>query len=899
MPFNRLLIETRFAPPRIGIQHVARANLLAQLAQIEQRTLALITGSAGYGKTTLLAQWRQRCMENNRRVAWLSLTSDDKGFADFCFALLAAVQNLGAASGLELSCKRARMVSIDHAVGSILSVIEPLADDLYLILDDYHHVEDPRAHELIRQLLERCPPNLHLLIASRAVPPLGLSRLRVMDQLVELDGTGLLFSSTETRSFLEGNLGAGTISADDTSMVHDLTGGWPSCLQLIAIMLRNRPGVRNRLRHLVWRSNDLQTWLSEEVMATLPAELVKFCEDMSIFRRFNASLSAFVTGNPRAAELLSRVELENLPLQRVDLDDDMSWFRFHRVFGEFLDTRIERRGAGAVAHLHRRASQWFANHNLLTEAVRHASLAGDVELAAQVIERAGPATWTLGYFGPLLKLLERLPRETLLDHLDLAELACLAISMTAFPDHAEAQLDQLDIDDAQRWPGAARTLPLVRAVIALQRDDAQQAIALLESHRVDTTGNPFLRYLRLSALSVSYAAAGRYARARTVLESEPIQAADRNNDITIIAESTYALALLLEGNAREAARFTTTLHARAVKTSGERSVCANVCAAFLADAQYELNQIDDARATLANRHGLLESSGVEVTVFASLCRARLDLLQEGAETALAFLREQAARFRGLGFDRPLALMLAEQIRIHASCGNLADAESLMQTLDTLAARYRHSQAFLMEIPLATELSRARVHLSSDPERAHKALETGRRYALSIARGRVLTQIDLLSAHTLARLGRVNEAMASRNRAVQDGCRYGLMRTFLDEGALARDELALTVEAQVLQGPALQFAHDLLGIYPVEPPPGRAVSTPGPRSSERNSHTKLTQREVQILGLVGQAMSNKRIALALDITVETVKWNLRNVFCKLGVSRRYDAMVWARNQKLIG
>ncbi|CAD6551168.1 HTH-type transcriptional regulator MalT [Paraburkholderia kirstenboschensis] len=898
MPFPKLLIETRFAPPRIGAQHVARADLLAQLAQVQQRKLALITGSAGYGKTTLLAQWRQRCMQDNARVAWLSLTTDDKGFADFCFAFFAALQNLGVAVELALPVDRVSAASIDETVSSILSAIEPLTDELYLILDDYHHVEDPGAHRLIQRLIERCPANLHLLIASRAVPPLGLSRLRVMDQMVELDSAKLPFSSAETRSFLEGNLGPGQLSADDTGMIHDLTGGWPSCLQLIVIMLRNRPGARNQLSDLVWRSNDLQTWLSEEVIATLPPDLVAFCEDMSLFRRFNAPLAAFVTGHPNAADLLARMELENLPLQRVDLDDELPWFRFHRLFGEFLDTRVQRRGAAALAQLHQRASQWFARHKLVTEAVRHANLAGDVELAAQVIEQAGPATWTLGYVGPLLQLLERLPHETLLEHPHLAELMCLAISLTALPAQAEAQLDRLGVNDPARWPSAARSLPLVRAVIALQRDDTQQTICLLESHRVDTADNPFLRYLMLSVLSVAYAGSGRYADARALLESQPVPAADRNNDMTIIAESTHALALLLEGDAREAARIAATLHARALKRFGERSVCANVCAAFLADALYELNQTDDARETLANRHGLLESSGVEVTVRASLCRARLDLLQEGAGAALTFLRQQAARFRGLGYDRPFALMLAEQIRIHVNRGNRAETDALLQTLDTLAAQHEHSQGFLVEVRIAAALSHARVDLSTNPQRARKALETARQHALSIGRGRLLTLIDLLSARAFASLGRADEAMALRSRAVQCGCRYGLTRTFLDEGALARDELALVVQAQVLHGPALQFAQGLLATYPAGTTTGHLAPLPRKASGARNGHATLTQREIQVLGLVAQAMSNKRIALALDITVETVKWNLRNIFSKLGVSRRYDAMVWARNQKLI-
>ncbi|KXU82949.1 helix-turn-helix transcriptional regulator [Paraburkholderia monticola] len=897
MQFTKLLIETRFAPPRIGAHHVARTDLLDALAQVRQRALALITGGAGYGKTTLLAQWRQRCLQDHAKVAWLSLTSDDKGFGDFCLVLFAALQKLGVAVDLDVPVEQASAASVDEAASALLAALARQTGELYLILDDYHHVEDPGAHRLVQRLVERCTPNLHLLIASRVTPPLSLGRLRVMDRLVEIGSAQLPFLSPETRSFLEGNLGIGNVSADDTSLVHELTGGWPSCLQLIVIMLRNRPGARTRLRDLVCRSNDLQTWLSEEVIATLPPDLVALAETLSIFRRFNAPLAAFVSGNPAAPALLARMERENLPLQHVELDEHVSWFRFHRLFAEFLITRVERRGAAALAELHRRASHWFAQNDLLAEAVRHANLAGDVTLAAQFIERAAPATWTLSYLAPALNLLERLPRETLFERPRLAQLACLAIALRLRPARAEAGLAQLGVVEGTARASLVRSLPLVRAVIALQRDDTQRTIDLLESHDADIAGNPFLRYLRLSALTMAYAGAGRHADARKLLETEPIPEADRNNDMMLMAQSTVALSLLLEGDAREAAALASSLYARALHTFGQHSACANVCSAFLADAHYELNRIDDARETLANRHGLLESSGMEVTVLASLCRARLDLLQEDAETALAFLRQQAARFRSLGYERPLALMLAEQVRIHVRNGHSAAAEALLQSLDALAKSHADSRGFLAEIPIAAALAHARVALGSDPARALLALEEARRRALAIGRGRLLTLVDLLAARALASLGRAEDAMASRSRAVQYGCRYGLVRTFLDEGTLARDELALLVQAQPLQGPALAFAQDLLSTWP-RVAEAESAALPRQDSGARSAKTALTQREIEILSLVAQAMPNKRIALALSITVETVKWNLRNVFAKLGVSRRYDAMVWARTQKLI-
>jgi LuxR family maltose regulon positive regulatory protein len=897
MNLTKLLISTKFAPPRIGAKHVPRKNLLETLERAQHCALALITGSAGYGKTTLLAQWRQACLKSGAEVAWLSLTPDDKSLADFCAAFFAAMRRLGVTPDLDMAFEGSSSASIEAAIAQIIGGAADLPKELFLILDDYHHVEDPWAHKLVQKLLDHCPSNLHIVIASRAAPPLSLSRLRVTDQIVEVDCADLPFDAVETRTFLDENLGSGKINADEQSLIQELTGGWPSCLQLIVMMLKNRPEARARLNDLVWRSSDLQTYLSEEIMAHLPIELAEFAEALSVFRRFNAALAEEVTGNPRAAELLKRMEVENLLIQPVASDDRLPWFRFHRLFGEFLSTRLERRGAAAVAALHSRASRWFARNDLLVEAVRHANFAGDVELAAAVIEGVAPATWSYAYLGPVLRLLDRVPQETLLQHRRLFFLACLTVSLTARPAVAESRLAQLETSDTARHPEVAFRLPLVHAVIALQRDDTQRTIDLLEASPDAAAGNPFLMYLVLAALSLAYAAAGRYADARKLLESHPIPLEDENNDMAILAQSAPVLCLLLEGEVRAAERIGSPLLARAVKAHGHRSACVNVCAAFLADAYYELDRIDDARETIANRLGLLESSGVEVTIRASLCRARLDLLQEGPAAAMAFLQQQTTRFRSLGLERAWAMMLAEQVHVELVKGDRTQAQKLSASLDELAQAHSSAQGLQAEIAAAAAMARARVLIGEQPDRALAALDQVRAHADAHGRRRMMVLVDLLSARALEDLERPDEAMGRRTRAVQEACRLGLIRTLVDEGPLAQREVSRLVQEKKLDGEDLRYAADLLERFPDDTAAksGPAAARP---AGNRRGQAVLTQREVEILDLVAQAMSNKRIALTLNITLETVKWNLRNIYAKLGVSSRYDAMVWARNQDLI-
>lgn len=897
MPKNlaRHLVSTKFSPPRIGTRHVARAQLLTHLQRMHHSLLALITGAAGYGKTTLLAQWRQDRLKAGAEVAWVSLAADDKGYSAFCTAFLEGVRRLGIDIDINLQREDNTLSAIDGTVAIIVNAAAMLNKELYLMVDDYHHVEAPHAHKLIQKLLEQSPGNLHLVLASRVSPPLSLSRLRMMDQVVEIESAQLPFDLAETRTFVEENLGSDKINADELSLIHDLTSGWPSCLQLIVIMLKNRSDTRAILDDLVWRSNDLQTYLSEEVVAHLPAALVEVAETLSLFRRFNASMAITVTGNPEAGELLQRMEDENLLIYRVDSDDRVIWYRFHPLFGEFLSTRLQRRNHD-VRPLHRQAAQWFAEHNCLTEAVRHASLGDDTEFAIQVIEQTTPATWSLDYLAPTLRLLERLPEDVLFRHQRLLFLASLTVSLTSRPGRAKAWLNRLQASNLDAHPELASGLPLIHAAVAIQEDDSELTIRLLEPVRDAPMDNPFLRYVLLAALTVAYATAGRYTDARRLFDIHPVAAEDRSNDMALVAESARLTTYLLAGDIVEAESLASELLERSTREGGQRSICANLCASLLADAFYELDRIDDARELIANRFGLLHSSVPDVIVRTNLSRSRLDLLQKGADAALSFLRQQIAHLRSLGQVRPVAHLLGEQIRVCLLKGQRSHAVELLQALEALAREHGTALGGRAELPAIAALARARVLVKEDSHAALQALDTVKDYAERFHRGRLGVLVDLLSAGVLEDLKQPDQALLRTHRAAEAAQRLGLARTLLDEGALS-EKLLGALASTGLHDPLRQYVDDL--IEKLTGPCSTSLATPrSRRPAPPGQQALLTPREREILSLVAQAMSSKRIAHTLDITLETVKWNLRNIFAKLGVSSRYDAMVQARNQNLI-
>lgn len=881
---DKLLVTTKLAPPRVSPNSIPRQRLLEQLQRMEHCTVGVVVGSPGFGKTTLLVQWRQSMIKARAEVAWLTLSAEDRHLASFFVYLRAALGNLGIAVENDIPLEGASSESLDSLVAAIVEGAMNIRKQLYLVLDDYHLVSDSRSHKLMQKLLDHCPPNLHFVIASRADPPLSLSRLRLMDQVLELDCAGLPFDLGETRAFLETNLAALKLGAEEVHLIHELTSGWPASLQLIVLLLRGRPEARRTLRDLGWKSDDLQTYLAEDVMAHLPAELAAFMECVSLCRRFNAALAAQLSGCANAGELLARLEEENLLIVRIVGDDRQPWYRFHPLFGEFLAARLERRDPVLVTELHRRAARWFAERKLLAEALRHASVGGDLDFAAEVVERSAPTSWGLDQVGPLLRLLDRLPQDTLFSHPRLFFRGCLAYALTARPAKAEAWLEEYQRSGAGQDGDMLLHLRLVQAAIAIQRDRSTQVIELLEGLGRSDDDYSVMRYGPSALLAIAYSGAGRHADALRYMDEHPIAEADRNDEMALVVEGARTFCHLLEGRMEDALRVGQDLFSRAVTAHGHHSVSAYLCAASLAVVYCELDRIDEAREVLANRVGLLQWAMPDTMLRATICRARLDLLQESATAALAFLERQERHFRSIGLDRGVAHCLAEQVRVRLIEGDEAGATACFARLEPLQQAYADATGFQSEIPALVRLSRARMALAaSDHRSAQDELEAVRGYAQATARGQLEVTALLLMALGRSAQRQQVAAEAALLEALQLGLRGGLVRTFVDEGTSVFKLLGAQRSRQPAQSDLAIYLDDLLARF---------------RRGDAADHATLSPRELAIMQLVSQAMSNKRIALALNISLETVKWNLKNVYAKLGVSSRYDALSWARKHGLI-
>jgi LuxR family maltose regulon positive regulatory protein len=626
-------------------------------------------------------------------------------------------------------------------------------------------------------------------------------------------------------------------------------------------------------------------------LARLPPQVAEFMEAMSICRQFNAALAETITGNTQSASLLELIEEENLLIMRAESEDRSLWYRFHPLFAEFLAARLARRGEAAVNTLHRRAGAWFAGKGLAVEAIRHATLGGDAASAVAIIERTAPATWTLSYLSPLLHLLNSVSPESIAAHPHLLYLGSLTLALTGRQARAAAWIAQMRASGDASSSEAAFRVAVASAVSALQGDDTAQAIALLEPLRSNDAPSAFERHLFVATLVPSLAAAGRFAEAYRVLEAHPTTPDDDHDETALLMVGARSLLLLLQGNVLESER--TSIYARSLAAHGRRSIQTRMSAALLAYILYEQDRIDDARELLADGLHGLGASSPEIRIRAVLCQARLDLLQDSAETALALLDRQASSFQSLGLDRAVAYMCAEQVHILSATGNRRRVIETVARLDEIAAAHAGSDGFVAEIPVVAAMARARLTLlCGDHEAAILALTQAREIATRLGRGQMLASIDILAALALHAAGRLPDALRFLMQAVQRGSRLGLVRTFVNEGAeVYRQLLRLKDDAQ-LDSAARAYVEELLGHFDPQP---RALAADG---KDAKAKAPLTPRELEILHLVAAGMSNKRIALTLSITLQTVKWNLKNVFEKLRVSSRYDAMILARRQGLI-
>jgi LuxR family maltose regulon positive regulatory protein len=896
---QQLLLTTkiRLARPMPGL--IERPRLLDLVDQVEAQQFTLIKGGAGFGKTTLAVSFANMLLARGHAVAWLALDADDNEAGRFLRYIVQALQR--ACGSCEAVIRLISDVSLAAPTTVVAALINELADidqEIFLVLDDYQTIIDDSIHAIVAYLLKHAPRQFHLMVTSRVIPALALPGLRADNRLLEIDADALRFDADETRQFLQrGNIVA---AAAQARIVHQKTEGWPALLRVF-VSTPPRPGedLAQRLQRLSGKGHPIAAYL-EEMLDGLPRELVEAMLRTAIVDRFSAPLCQAITGAMSGERVLESMLSRQLLL--APLDQEGTWFRYHPILAEHLILRLKSAFAAEIPSLHRRAYRWFAEQKLWTEAVQHAIAAGDTHQAVAWVEHCA---MDLVKQGDLLTLMDwqrlfptQLMRGQVRGRLAIAWGMALAMRF----DEALAAATELERDVEPETTSVAATVrtecETIRAVAMALMDDSVSALTIAQSC-LRQSADPWTANVASNVARFGHLKAGDLKS----LHAVPWIPYSQEEDGLNLFASVYRRCLLGVAEIQQLRLQTAERHCLdaldlAQRHMGSNSLVAALPASLLAQIRYEQGRLDEAEELLLDRLPLIYGAGMlECILSTGLVLTRIAEWRGNRERAYALLEE----FERLGdrrnWDRLVAAALAERIRLHVMEGRIEESEACLDRLMVLAAR-RASSGVCAWWQIRIYASIAQAHLAVAQERAEEGvafLRTGLVDA-ALAHDRYLAlrlNVQLALAELHAR--RPGKAAMALRDAIAAAAPAGLSQTILTYGIevgsllidldertrrTAADPQLLSCVQNVLARWRHRFGSD-----------PRVSTAPGAAAS-------LSARERVILAMIGEGNSNKEIARALEIAPETVKSHVKNIFQKLSVEKRAQAVARAQSLGLV-
>jgi LuxR family maltose regulon positive regulatory protein len=771
---------------------------------------------------------------------------------------------------------------------SLINDLAALPHSCILVLDDYHLIQTLAIHQQLAFLLEHLPPQVHLVLVTREDPPLPLARLRARAQVLEFRQADLTFTETETVDFLERVMGL-DLSPGDVATLGRRTEGWIAGLQLAALSMQRRGSYRQFVADSSGSHRYILDYLVEEVFQRQRPDVQEFLLRTSILDRLTASLCDAVTGQEDAQQLLEELDQANLFIVR--LDESRRWYRYHRLFRDLLRTR---RTDLNLARLHLRAATWYEQHGLLDEAMDHAIAAEDWDEAERLLWPAAGQAINLGHFATAGRWFDAIPEERLRQSSRLATLKGWVLLPTGQFEAAETWTvlaEDLLADDAppvDRALVACLQLNLAHVKLDIPRviDLAHQALQLLEDE--DPYG---LRGTALGNLASAQRILGELPAATQTYREMARLGQEGGHPISVVgAWSSLAWLLHLQLEPREAVDLCQRALEQAVGPRGRPLPLAGQPHLVLGMIAYDRNELAAAQEHLVQGVQLAGQFGPSTgTVHGAFILAWIQELAGDREAALATVsrtRQAASQFNVPLLDAYAAAFEAE---LALRLGNVEAAARWAETAGLTPADTPH---FERE---GAHLTLARLLLAQDrPVEAIHLLAKLEQFARERGLKRSLLTVDILRARAEQALAHEAEALAALESAVHLSEPAGYLRAFLDEGPAVWDLLPR------IRHVAAGFVDRVLDAFAGEGQEveGKGGSPPSPVAPPSALVEPLSERELEVLGLVAQGLSNREIADRLFITVGTVKTHVHNIYGKLGVRSRMEAAVQARELGLL-
>ncbi|HEX2182799.1 MAG TPA: LuxR C-terminal-related transcriptional regulator [Rubrobacteraceae bacterium] len=891
---NRQLLRAKLYVPRGRADAVPRPRLYERLDEGVRRELTVVSAPAGFGKTTLLADWSWR---SELPVAWVSLDERDDDPVRFFLYLIAAIETVRDGFGETTRAFLSSGEAFEPVLTALSNEILESPRDFVLVLDDYHSIRSPTIHDALAYLLDHAPPPIHLVVSGRESPPLPLARLRARGRLTELRAPDLRFTLEEAADFLGRTMGL-DLSGERVATLERGTEGWIAGLQLAAHALRGQED--GPVEALAGSARHVFDYLADEVLSRQPEDVREFLLKTSIVETLNGPLCEALTDTSDGQEMLERLERANLFL--VPLDEGGRYYRYHHLFAAFLRERLRRVRPDAIRELHSRAGLWYESDGCLAGAVEHALAAEDFDRAADLIEEeTSIVRRTYVDTSLLLRWLGTLPDRLVRHRLELSLLYAWALVHSGQLESAERRLrdteEGVGLDAGASPAGLSdreRTMLgeicIIRARMAAMRENAplttefcNRALDLLPEDDLRRRGDVALdlghAYCSVGDIT---AASEAFARAATTGRSV--------DDLrTALFALRYGASLeIIRGNLRRAEDLL--LHGRRLAESRPDGVpsVAGIIHTGMGELLYERGELDEARQLLETgvHHGR-QSGEAKILVYGYVNLARVLMARGDAEGAHSLLREAGS------LTPRWPLIWAWQARFHLAQGDVRSAARW-------AREYGATQDYLSYPRHFERITMARVLLGEG--RTDEAVDSLRRL-LEDARseGRTAHEIELLALLALARERRDNsgEALDHLERALALAEPEGFVSLFVDEGPPMAALLSGLLrrrrrrEDASRNGGPVEYAAELLGRFAVRAPAGG-----GPPVAQLPGLEPLSERELEVLRLLAAGRSNPQIARELYLAVGTIKAHVHRIYGKLLVKNRTEAVARSRQLGLI-
>jgi LuxR family maltose regulon positive regulatory protein len=838
--------------------------------------LTLIAAPPGYGKTTLLSIWTR---ESALPAAWLSLDVDDNDPSLFLQYLIAALQSIHPQVGrASLSQLKSPQLSSQTAIlPSLINDLANIQDNFVLILDDYHWIEQQEIHDSLNYLIDHMPPQMHFVVASRSDPPLQLSRLRVRNQLLEIRQSDLRMNPEEASNFLNQCMEL-NLSPEQVEILGSRTEGWIAGLQLAALSLKGKDDIDTFIQTFSGSHRFVIDYLADEVIASQSSEVKSFLRKTAILDRFSAPLCDELTGQGDSKDILRYLEETNLFL--IPLDEQREWYRYHHLFLDYLRIDTEEQ---TQKSLHVKASQWFLSQGLYSEAVKHGIYSGDDDQAIRAISQAAPLAIEQATFASLFGWFDTLPDPIVRQNGLLSLYKGFALFFTesyreALP-YARAAQDNLPPDLPASIQGH---LLCIQAHMALFRGDLKDVIRYArEALEYLSDEDTFFRSLTLNILGQVLEMKGDVVSAVDVYR-QGFDSGYQAGEIigTMVVFTNLVISLNELGRLREANALCHQLYSEIGPEAFAGESLANAIYLPWSHLTYEVNQLEEARkqAQIAldalNKNNITQGVILSQYVLARVYRIDQDwdrfsqLIQDGIQLAK---RTGTANTHGAWFS---ALEAEANLK-------LGDIGAVNRWVERVGFKPEDKPHHWIEWSYFTYsrflLSQNRV------QEAQQILKTMGKSAQEGHRLRKLITIYLLMALADLAQDDRNSALHHLEEALSIAAPQGYQRAFLDE-----DQLILEMLPEV-RHIAPEFVDDLLANLPTVPAPALKID---------QLYEPLSERELEVLRLVAKGYSNRQIAEALFVTLGTVKKHLNNVFSKLQVKNRTQAVARARELTLL-